>query len=199
METKIRFSLIVVLLHLLWGPVCRAQDHLAIKTNLLYGVGTLTPNLSLETALGGRTTLELTGSYNGWNLNGSADDNKKLAHWLIRPEVRWWTCERFAGHFLGIHPFYGRYNISGHKIPLLLESGSRDYRYKGYIAGAGLSYGYNFILSRSFNLELTLGAGYGYMKYNKMECDRCSDSQGRFRRNYYGPTRAGITLVYLIK
>ena len=45
-----------------------AQD-IAAKTNLLYW-STTTPNLSLEFGLGQRTTLDLTGAYNPWTLNG---------------------------------------------------------------------------------------------------------------------------------
>ena len=76
-----------------------AQD-IAAKTNLLYWSST-TPNLSFEFGLGKRTTLDLTGAYNPWTLN--KDSNKKIKHWLVMPEFRYWLCERYNGHFFGLH------------------------------------------------------------------------------------------------
>lgn len=86
-----------------------AQD-IAAKTNLLYWA-TTTPNIGMEFGLGEQTTLELTGGYNPWTLD--KEQNKKLKHWLVMPEFRYWLCERFNGHFFGIHTGYTFYNISG--------------------------------------------------------------------------------------
>lgn len=33
-------------------------------------------------------------------------NNKKIRHWLVQPELRLWTCQCFAGHFLGLHAHY---------------------------------------------------------------------------------------------
>lgn len=56
------------------------SQQVAIKTNLLYGAYTLTPNLGLELALGNSSTLGFGGGYNPWNLEGSVENNKKLVH-----------------------------------------------------------------------------------------------------------------------
>ena len=48
-----------------WAAVAQ---NVALKTNLLYWA-TTTPNLSAEFGLGKRTSLELTGAYNGWKPN----------------------------------------------------------------------------------------------------------------------------------
>ena len=77
---KIR-SIFTLLILTLLVSYSRAQD-IAIKTNLLYGGYTYTPNLSLEIGLGKRSTLDLGGGYNPWNLDGTAENNKKLVHWL---------------------------------------------------------------------------------------------------------------------
>ena len=69
----------------------------------------------MEFGLGEQTTLELTGGYNPWTLD--KEQNKKLKHWLVMPEFRYWLCERFNGHFFGIHTGYTFYNISGVRIP----------------------------------------------------------------------------------
>ena len=75
----------------------------AVKTNLLYGAGTLTPNLGVEFGLGKRTTLDISGGYNPWNRQGTATDNKKWVHNIVQPEFRYWLCQRFNGHFFGVH------------------------------------------------------------------------------------------------
>ncbi len=38
-------------------------------------------------------------------------------HWLVHPEFRYWLCERFNGHFFGVHLLGGEYNISKVKLP----------------------------------------------------------------------------------
>ena len=83
----------------------QAQD-VAIKTNALYWLAT-TPNVGLEVAMGNQWTLELAGAYNPWTFK----DNKRMRFWLAQPEAKYWLCEKFEGHFLGLHlhgaQFYG--------------------------------------------------------------------------------------------
>lgn len=166
-----------------------------VKTNLLWAA-TLTPNLGVEIGLGRKTTLELMGGYNPWNLDGSFEDNKKLVHTVIKPEFRYWLCERFNGHFFGVHAFYANYNVSGYDIPLLFE---KEYRYEGTAFGAGISYGYYWPWSRHWGLEFNVGAGVALMNYEKYNCEKCSASLGTFEKTYVGPTSAGVKLIYTIK
>ena len=179
----------------------RPPMRFALKTNLLYGVGTLTPNFAAEFAMGRRSTLDVAVGYNPWNMNGTDSDNRKLGHWIVQPEYRWWLCERFNGHFFGAHVFGGQFNISEHKIPLLFgEKDSQNYRYDGWMVGAGVSYGYQLMLGKAWNLEFNVGVGYGRMFYDRYESERCGELiQKDARRNYFGPTKAGITIMYLIK
>lgn len=190
-------KLILVTMGVLSLFYARAQGDFAIKTNLLYGIGTLTPNLGAEMGLGQRSTIDLWGAFNPWNLNGNRNNNKKLVHWLIQPEYRWWLCERFNGHYFGAHPFFGMYNISRHKIPLLLERGSENFRYQGNIFGAGISYGYHLMLDKNWNIQFNIGLGFGVMNYTKYECPKCGAEIGKFTRYYFGPTKMGISLVYV--
>lgn len=168
---------------------------IAVKTNLLYWSST-TPNLSLEFGLGKRTTLDLTGAYNPWTLN--KDKNKKIKHWMVMPEFRYWLCERYNGHFFGLHSGYAFYNISGVRIPFQSKS-TKDHRYQGWATGLGLSYGYSWILGKRWNLEATIGLGYIYTQYDKYECATCGKFKGNKDKHYFGPTKAGISLIYIIK
>ncbi|WP_295939152.1 DUF3575 domain-containing protein [uncultured Alistipes sp.] len=181
-------------------PVQRYADNklpvFSLKTNLLYGFGMLTPNLAAEIGLGRRTTLEVSGSYNGWNLSGSLTDNKKIAHWIIRPEFRYWLCERFNGHFFGVHAFYAKYNVGDVKVPLLFE---KKYRYEGDAFGGGITYGYHLPLSKRWGLEFNVGVGVARLKYDRFPCAACSyDPEKGVTKTYFGPTRAGITVTFNI-
>ncbi|MGL5689448.1 MAG: DUF3575 domain-containing protein [Bacteroidales bacterium] len=193
-----KFNLSVLCL-VLFHSLNIAAQKIAVKTNLLYGGITLTPNLGAEISIAPRWTLDLTGGYNPWNLHGSISNNKKLVHWLVEPEARYWLCQKFSGHFFGTHLLFSQYNISQHRLPWLLGKGSQNYRYEGNAAGGGLTYGYQFILGNHWNLEASIGIGYARLWYDKFNCLKCGEKLESSHRNYFGPTKAAISIVYLIK
>lgn len=197
---KLHLKTILIMILLTSGAsTLWAQDRFAVKANLLYGGLARTPNLGVEIGLAPRWTLDLSGGYNPFDLDGTESSNKKLVHWMVMPEARYWTCQRFNGHFLGVHLLYSNYNIGGHNLPLLFGDGSRDYRYEGRAMGAGLSYGYDVILGKRWNLEFTVGVGMMYLNYDRYDCPRCGQKvQEDARRLYWGPTKAGVTLSFLI-
>ena len=168
----------------------------ALKTNLLYWA-TLTPNLSVEFGLGPKTSLQLSGSYNPWNRKGTVEDNDKLVHWVVRPEFRYWFCERFNGHFVGANLFYNQFNISGKEIPFV--DFKKDYRYEGYAAGLGINYGYQFMLGKRWGIELSAGVGVAYMDYDVFPCTLCSGVIESKTKYYFGPTHASASLVFMIR
>lgn len=188
---------ILLLCYLFVGSLCdgaAAQD-LAVKTNLLIDA-TTTLNLGVEIGLGRRTTLDISGNYNPWKFR----DNKKLKHWLIQPEFRYWTCERFRGHFFGVHLLGGQYNVGGIELPFGIgENGIKTHRYQGYGLGGGLAYGYHWMLGGRWGLEATLGLGYIRLHYDEYLCPKCSPNLGTHNKNYWGITKAGITLIFMIK
>lgn len=161
----------------------------AVKTNGLYWA-TTTPNIGVEFGLSEKLTLDVSANYNPWNLGG----NKKLKHWLVQPELRYWLCERFNGHFLGVHAHYAEYNVGGIKM-----LGIERYRYEGNLYGGGISYGYHWILNKRWSLEATVGVGYAYLDYTKYNCGECGAKIKDDTRSYWGPTKAGINLIYILK
>lgn len=161
-----------------------------LKTNLLYDV-TTTFNLGIELRTSNKTSLDISGNWNPWTFSG----NRKWKHILIQPEFRLWTKETFSGHFFGFHAHYAYYN-AGNLPEWLFARNMQNSRYKGWFAGAGAGYGYRWKLNRHWGLETEIGVGYVYLDYSKYECAKCGEKLGNGTRNYFGPTKAAISLVY---
>ena len=107
---------------------CLADLHsqtFAVKSDLLTG-SLSSPNLSVEVKLSGRFTLEAGFHYNPFPAGG----DKRWKHWFVQPELRYWMCQPFGGHFFGAHLMYGVYNVGGMKLPLGLFKGIRSSRYR---------------------------------------------------------------------
>ncbi|MEG1634861.1 MAG: DUF3575 domain-containing protein [Rikenellaceae bacterium] len=180
-----------------------AQGHVAIKTNMLYDA-TSTINFGVEIGLAPKWTFDISGNYNPWTFS----DGRKMEHWLVQPEARYWLCKRFNGHFFGLHAHYAEYDMGG-MLPWGFKSGEMfgnitshnimNHHYEGWLAGGGVSYGYHWILGKRWGLEATIGVGYARLKYDKYSCVKCGEKVSTEQINYFGPTKAGITLVYIIK
>lgn len=190
-----RKALLIFLTFLCWGWGNASAQKAAMKTNALYWA-TSTPNLALELGLADRWTLDVTGGYNPWTLNEKK--NRKLKHWLVMPEARYWLCEAFQGHFFGLHSGYAYYNLSNVRLPLQKKS-MKDHRYQGWATGLGLSYGYSWILGKRWNLEASIGLGYVYTQYDQYECITCGEHQGKKDKHYFGPTKAAVSIIYMLK
>lgn len=162
------------------------------KTNLLYWA-TGSPNFGIEFSVGRHWSINALVGYNPWH---SGKNNASLRHWLVTTEVRYWQCRTFEGHFFGAQAIYGRYNLGQISF---LGSELREYTFRGYGYGAGVSYGYHFPLGLRWGLELVAGVGYLKLNYDKYRCVTCAEHMGSFRRNYFGPTKAGVTLIYMLR
>jgi hypothetical protein len=170
----------------------------SVKTNLLSDA-TLSPAASAEMTVAPKWSVELSGSLNAWTLSGG---EKRWKHWAVQPEARYWFCRPYAGHFVGAHLLGGQYNIGGLDMGfkfLGTDFGKlKDYRYQGWFAGAGIAYGYSWILDRHWNLEAEIGFGWTYTRYDRFECRDCGKRLESDRpHNYVGPTKAAINLVYV--
>ncbi|MDR3268831.1 MAG: DUF3575 domain-containing protein [Tannerella sp.] len=206
------------------------SQEVAIKSNLLYDA-TTTINLGVEFALADQWTLDISGNYNPWSfpqteLTKDANGNivgepeswdGKFRHWMLQPELRWWSCEKFNGHFFGAHVHAGTYNVGGLaflpdgfgdgydlKDPATgnithVKDGIQNKRFEGWLMGAGVSYGYHLVVSNRFSLEFSLGLGYSYLKYDKFDCKICGDKERSSYMHYLGPTKAGISAVFMLK
>lgn len=198
-----RFLAVVALLFLVLGTA--DAQKVAVKTNSLYWL-TTTPNAGFEFALGDRWTFEIAGGYNPWTLN--KEENIKAKHFLVTPEFRYWFCESFQGHFIGINANYTQFNAGGIHVPeVFYKVESLGYfldmlqysRSQGWAVGAGLTYGYAFPIARRWNMEFNLGLGWWYTQYDRFESRTCGLFQERIEKHAFGLTDLGISFIYMIK
>lgn len=191
---KIILKFFLVILALATSLSFSYAQKVAIKNNLLYDA-TVTPNLALEIAMSRKMTLEMAAGLNFFDFS----DNKKIKHFLVQPELRWWTCDLFNGHFFGLHGHVAQFNVGGWDIPLGRLDTFRDNRYQGYLYGGGLSYGYQWLLRPRWNLEASIGGGYARIHYEKYPCTTCGTKLDEGHTNYLGVTKAAVSLIYIIK
>ncbi len=164
-----------------------------IKTNLVADA-TTTMNVTLEIATAPKNTLDLYVNWNPWE----PESGKLIKHLLVQPEYRFWFCEKFAGSFLGVHLHGGLFNMTGVKLPFDMYPGLQTNRYEGEFIGGGVSYGYQWVLSKHWNLEANIGAGYAYINYDRYQCGDCGKRLEKDKdKHYFGPTKAALSIVYI--
>lgn len=172
----------IVLLSVSGSRLC-AQDW-TLKTNALYWL-TGTVNLGVEAKLAPKWTAEVDWMYNPitWT-----KENHKVTGMAVQPEVKYWFCQHFYKHYLGLHLNYADYN-----------AGLKDYRYQGYLLGAGVSYGYQMILAPRWNMEFNIGVGYARMDHDVYLRPKCGNFVEHRIDHYVGITQLGVSLVYILK
>ncbi len=179
---------------------CTVQaQRTGISTNLAYWA-TTTPNISIEHQVAPRLTLAASLGYNAFNFSNSTTAagvarNPKLHHWKIMPEAKYWLCRPFERGYVGVHLIGMRYNVGGLSFPKFLK----DSRYKGWGAGAGISYGYQWPLGTHWGMEASAGIGYVFLRYDKYLCGSCGTLEGRHSYHYVGPTRLQFSFIYYLR
>ena len=170
----------------------------ALKTNVPMDA-LLIPNIGLEVGISQKWTLDVPLYYNPWSYktteNGVGDKMLKLG--MISPELRYWLCDKFNGHFFGVHLLGGVFKTTGIDLPFSPLKDLGKYRYKGNFYGGGVSWGYQWILGKHWNLGLNLGLGYAHIDWEKYECEDCGDKLPDGKDNYFGPTKAALNLIYV--
>lgn len=194
---KSRLSIMMTFLFIIISYQSQAQD-VAVKTNLLYDA-TATINAGVEVAVAPKWSIDLSGNFNAWSFS----DGKRWKHWLIQPELRYWLCREMGGHFFAFHLLGGQYNVGHVDLDFLsfLGSNFKDFatlRHQGWYGGAGIGYGYSWMLSRHWNIEAEIAVGYIYSRYDVYECAGCGKKIDSRRHNdYVGPTKAAVNLIYV--
>ena len=108
-------------------------------------------------------------------------------------------CDVFNGMFFSLYAQGGQFNIGGIKLPFGVFSELKTHRYQGWAVGGGASFGYHLMLGPRWGMEFELGVGYLYSNYKRYACSSCGTYQEKTHNNYFGPSRAAISLVYTLK
>lgn len=83
-----------------------------VKTNLVMDAMKMI-NLGAEVGLSKKLTLDLYANYNPWKYK----DQKMMKMLAIQPELRYWFCDKFNGHFVGFHVHGGVYQAAAINMP----------------------------------------------------------------------------------
>lgn len=177
----------------------RKPFYLAVKNNFIYDLALL-PNLAVEVAFGAgyRWSAELQGNWSWWD-TGAPDYNYHRVQAAGLEMRRWFmnrTGDPLNGFFAGVYGYGGTYDLR-----LFAKEDADTGQQSDLSWSAGLSVGYAMPLGRRFNLEFGLGLGYlggKYHKYNRCDCEEIFTRLSTHRRKYFGPTKAGVSIVWLI-
>lgn len=177
----------------------RKPFYMAVKTNLLEDL-VMVPNLGLEFYVG-----------RSWSIGG----NWKYAWWHNDRKHNYW---RVYGGDVYVRRYFGRKAeekpLTGHHIGLYGQVATYDFELggKGYMGGVpggnifdkfsyggGIEYGYSLPIAKRLNLDFSIGLGYFGGEYREyVPMDECYVWQATKYRHYWGPTKAEISLVWLI-
>ena len=65
--------------------------------------------------------------------------------------------------------------------------------------GAGISYGYQWIISKRWSMEATIGVGYARLKYDKYARGDGGEKLGHKHSQLFRSTKIGLSFIYVIK
>lgn len=184
----------------------------ALKSNVLFDA-LMAPNIEVEVPLGRRQRWSLMAEVwcpwwrLGYNAAGKANayyrsDQRPTRHayqlLTVGIEARYWLappCDAarptLTGAFVGLYAAGGKYD-------LCYDGDGRQ----GEFTSMGISGGYAWPLSRHWNLELSAAVGYiggPQVRYqNEFDDARLIYRSHQDHWHYFGPTKAKVTLVWLI-
>lgn len=173
--------------------------YMDIRTNMIYDA-LLLPNIGVEFYLGKNLSVMANWMYGWWKRDRS--------HWYWRAyggdmALRWWFGKAarrkpLTGHHLGVYGQIFTYDF---------ETGGR-----GYLGGkpggtlwdkmnyaGGVEYGYSLPIGYRLNIDFTVGIGYwGGIYHEYIPVDTHYVWQATRHRHWFGPTKAEISLVWLV-
>lgn len=167
---------------------------IAIKNNLLYDL-ILAPNIEIERWFGKNNQwsvmLEWQSPWYTWHKNSRAYEilnlGVELRYWFNsnNKKHRWLT-----GFFMGAYAMSGKYD---------LEWNSKGNQ--GEYWSPGLTFGYAHKISKRWNMEYSIGAGWlttNYRHYIGLFDNTNLIWQYSGHENYFGPTKAKVSLVFML-
>ncbi|RGW68036.1 DUF3575 domain-containing protein [Segatella copri] len=157
------------------------DTEISLRANLLRWA-TLTPDLGVEWRICPSWGISVNSSWTSWSWS---DKDRRYALWEVAPEVRYYMGEKKAW-YLGAMFKAGQFNYK------LSETGKQ-----GDLMGGGITAGYQLRLNKALALDFNLGLGNLNADYEKYEViNGVRVRRGNETKDWWGPTNAGVTLVW---
>ena len=173
--------------------------YMDFRTNLLYDA-LLVPNIGVEFYLGRNWSVVTDWMYGWWKSD--------KVHWYWRTYGGDLTLRKWFGKAAKRKPLTGHHiGVNGQIFTYDFEIGGT-----GYLGGkpggtlwdkmnysAALEYGYSVPIARRLNLDFSIDLGYSEGTYHEYDpIDDCYVWQSTRQRHWFGPTKAEVSLVWLI-
>ena len=179
-------------------PKCK-PFYMAIKTNMLYDIAAI-PNIGAEFYLGKNFSIAANYAHAWWK-----KDTKNIywRYYGADASLRWWfgkasRIKPLQGHHIGLNYQILTYDFElGDKgIMAGMPNGNLTDRANHIVA---LEYGYSLPIARRLNIDFSIGVGYHWGIFEEyIPVDGHNVWQATKRRQYFGPTKLEISLVWLI-
>lgn len=162
-------------------------------TNILYDAA-LIPNVGIGISVTDRITVLADWMFARWS------NDEKRRYWRIYGgdiEARYHIGKfnpdsPLAGHHIGVYASLACYDFQTGRSHQGVLSDKYNY-------AAGVSYTYSLPVAKRLNIDFSLGVGVLWGKYKKhIPVDDCDVWLSTNRLCWFGPTRAGVSLVWLI-
>lgn len=180
------------------GKPCR-PFYMDVRSNMLFDALAL-PNIGVEFYLGNHLSVGGSWLYAWWSRNSRHRYWRAYGGELFG---RRWLGKAahgkpLTGHHLGIYGQIYTYDFErGGKGEMGGKPGGNLWEKAQW--GAGIEYGYSFPVSRRINIDCSLGLGYTTGYYHTYKpADTHYVWLSTRRRKWFGPTKAEISLVWLI-
>lgn len=162
--------------------------NIGIGTNLVYDA-LMIPNINLEFPFSARWSAGVNCMY-GWK---ERDARRPVYAYGGELHLRYWLGQNgrpLSGHHFGAYGQMIRYNI---------KHSGRGYLSDRWSYGAGIEYGYSLPFGRRLRIDMAVGTGYltGICR-EYVRQDECDVWQATKRRHWFGPTKAEISVIWVI-
>lgn len=181
-------KLYLILVSLAAVPLLAQAQQWSVGINALdaANVGTLSAEGSV--AASRHITVNASARINPWTFAEGTPDQKQHRHQTYAAGIRWWPWNVYSGWWMGAKAQFQEYNRGGFR--------SRETE-EGDAYGAGLSFGYTWMLHEHVNLEAGAGVWGGYRTYTVYACPTCGRKTDEGAKWFFLPNEAILSLVFV--
>jgi hypothetical protein len=187
-RTMLLKSLLLSLLFIGSASLASAQK-VSVSTNMLEWGNFGTMNADVGVSISQHFSLFAGGRYNPWSFQAKSSMpiyNKQTTGYV---GVRYWPWYVWSGWWVSAKVRYTQFSETGVLRPKLFE---------GKSIGAGLAFGYTWMLSEHFNIEVGGGAWAGrHLEFAQYRTVRSMELQDSGPRNFAFIDEMSLSLMYV--